>query len=146
MLPLDPVLSALHPQLNLLNPPKIPGYAIEGQQLSFCIPSYIVLSLFMHMLLNSFTSPYEFHFNFYSVYLCFCSFCLTHFILSVNLFTIGTIVISESIHNSSPGSPFPYQNHSFPCCAYVHAARDSMFLPNICTCPPNYMRSQCKRQ
>jgi hypothetical protein len=66
----------------------IPHAPFKGQQLSFCIPSYIVLSLLMHMLLISCTSPYEFHFIFYSVYLCFCSFCLAHFILSVNLFSV----------------------------------------------------------
>jgi len=54
----------------------IPHAPFKGQRLSFCIPSYIVLSLLMRMLLISFTSPYEFHFIFYSVYLCFCLFCL----------------------------------------------------------------------
>jgi hypothetical protein len=87
----------------------IPHAPFKGQQLSFCVPSYILLSLLMHMLLISFTSPYEFHFMFYSAYSCFCSFCLTHFILSVNLFTI------VSWHHCHFWIPSPFQSwFSFP--------------------------------
>lgn len=66
----------------------IPHAPFKGWQLSFCVSSYIVLSLLMRMLLISFTSPYEFHFIFYSVYLCFCSFCL------ITLFCLWTCLLS----------------------------------------------------
>jgi hypothetical protein len=129
----------------------IPDGPFQGQQSSFCVPSY--------------SKSFHYLFICYSFHLCHIMnlilflfslflllFILSHLLyfpctpaLSLLLF-LGTIVFSEFTHRSFPGPPFSYENHFFLCSAYVPEAGDSMFLQNICTYLPNYMTSQCKRQ